>query len=148
MGVFTMFLLNINALGNSSKEIPEFTASSKEKNQMFGYFMIDLYHTEIMNAIKEHYKDNKINGYGMPDPPHYDVVSITAPEGNYKGLEKYSYVLKINLSPSSSNGKILGKDTLYFAVEPRRQTMKNLPKEYPPIELIKYEHSKPPKKNK
>jgi hypothetical protein len=144
MGVFTMFLLNTNALNNSNQEIPQFTASSKEKNQIYGYFMLNLYHNEIMKAIKEYYKDNKIEGYATPKPPHYDMVSITSLEkNNNKGFEKYSYALKITLLPSYSNGKIVGEDTLYFAVEPSRQTMKNLPKEYPSIELIKYEHNKP-----
>ncbi|MGM0780197.1 MAG: hypothetical protein ACQEXE_26725 [Bacillota bacterium] len=148
MGFFSIILLNPSAFDNSKKELPEFTYSSKEKNQMFGYFIIDLYHNEIMNAIKEYYNDSKINGYATPEPPHYNMVSITQIDLNKnkdKDLEKYSYVLKITLLPSYNDGTILGEDTLYFAAEPFRQTMKDLPKEYPPIELIKYEHKNPPK---
>lgn len=51
--------------------------------------------------------------------------------------------MKITLVPSFSNGKNFGIDTLYFEVELSRQTMKDLPKEYLPVELIKYKHSKP-----
>jgi hypothetical protein len=57
--------------------------------------------------------------------------------------------LKITLLPTSfSNGTIAGEETLYFVVEPPRQSMKELSKEYPLIQLIKYEHRKPPKMNK
>ncbi|MFS0639203.1 DUF3888 domain-containing protein [Mesobacillus foraminis] len=146
---FPIFLSNTNALEKTPQELPEFTTSSKQKNQLYGYFMLDLYHNEIREAIKEYYKDYKVDGYVTPKPPHYDMVSISfTGNKNYKGLEKFSYVLKITLIPTSSNGKTLGTDTLYFAVEPSRQTMRNLPKEYPPIKLIKYEHNKPPKNTK
>ncbi|CAH0276504.1 MULTISPECIES: hypothetical protein [Peribacillus] len=143
---FPEYLANTKASEKTQQELPNFTTSSKGKNQLYGYFMLELYHNEIMSAIQEYYNDNKIEGYGTPSKKHYDMVSISF-KGNkdYKGLEKFSYVLKITLIPSYSNGKTVGTDTLYFAVEPTRQTMENLPKEYPPIELIKYEHSKPPK---
>ncbi|WP_113885865.1 MULTISPECIES: DUF3888 domain-containing protein [Cytobacillus] len=148
IGFFTAFILNTNAFKNTSDEMPEFTYSSKEKNQVFGYFILDLYHKEIMKAINDYYK-KEINGYSTPKPPHYDMVSILATDSGtkFKGLgTKYSYLLKIKLLPSTGTGIVLGEDILYFAVEPNRQNMKNLPKDYPPIELIKYEHIKPPKK--
>lgn len=139
-------MVNTKASKKESMDIPEFTYSSKEKNQVFGYFMLDLYHIEVMKAIKDYYKDNKIAGYATPKPPHYDMVSILASGRGieYKGLgTKYSYLLKIKLLPSYDNGKILGEDTLYFAVAPNRQNVENVSKEYPPVKLIKYEHSKP-----
>lgn len=141
---FTAYVIKTEAFTKTSDEMPKFTYSSKVKNQVYGYFMLDLYHSEIMKAIKDFYKDNKITGYKTPTPPHYDMVSILAGVNDihYKG---YSYLLKIKLLPEYNNGKVLGEDTLFFAVEPNRQTMKNLPHEYPPIKLIKYEHSTPPK---
>ncbi|MBT2688377.1 hypothetical protein J7I93_09300 [Bacillus sp. ISL-47] len=149
IGFLAVSHLSTNALNSSADAMPEFTYSSKEKNQAFGYFMLDLYHSEIMHAMKDYYKDDKISGYRTPNPPHYDMVSIKPFEKGvqYKGFEKkYTYLLKIKLLPSYNNGKILGLDTLYFAVAPYRQTMKNLPNESPAAELVKYEHSKPPKK--
>lgn len=146
---FTDFLVNTKASEIARQEIPEFTNSSKEKKRIFGYFMLDLYRDEIMNAINDYYKDNKINGFLTPKPPHYDIVSIALIDKlNKKGLDKYSYVLKITLLPTYSNGTIAGEDTLYFAVEPPRQSMKELSKENPLIQLIKYEHRKPSKINK
>jgi hypothetical protein len=151
-GIFTTFhLRRSNASVNLNEELPDFGYTSKEKNQVFGYFMLNLYHFEIMNAFKEYYKDDRITGYRTPNPPHYDMVSIIPFEKgiHYKGFEKkYTYLLKIKLLPSYNNGKILGEDTLYFAVDPHRQTMKHQPKDYPAAaELVKYEHKKPPKKN-
>jgi hypothetical protein len=144
---FPESLASTKASEKALQALPEFTTSSTHKNQLYGSFILELYHNEIMKAIDEYYNDKNINGYGTPS--EIDTVSISF-KGNkeYKGLEKYSYVLKITLMPSSSNGKTFGTDTLYFAVEPSRQTMKNLPKEYPPVELIKYEHSKPPQNTK
>jgi hypothetical protein len=80
----------------------------------------------------------------------HDMVSITTTH-KYKDLEeRFSYVIKVTLLPhneaNNKNGKFLGTDTLYFAVEPSRQSMKNLPKELPPTKLIKYEHNEPPNK--
>ncbi len=51
-------------------------------------------------------------------------------------------MLKVSLSPTTDE-KVLGTDTLYFAVEPSRQLMNDLPKDYPPIKLVKYEHKEP-----
>ena len=148
LSYFTVFLIDTKASDKASIEIPEFAYSSKEKNQVFGHFIIDLYQDEIMKALKEYYKDSEINGFGLPSK-QYNIVSIYSnKDQRLKGLEKYSYVLKITLFPASSNGKFLGTDTLYFSVEPSRQSMKNLPKEYPPIELIRYEHSKSSKNTK
>lgn len=140
-------LITTEASEKALQELPEFMPSSKEKTQLYGSFILDLYHNEIMRAMKDYYNGNNINGYATH--PQIDSVSISF-IGNkeYKGMEKYSYVLKISLIPSSSDGKTFGTDTLYFAVEPSRQTTKNLPKKYPPVELIKYEHSKPPQNTK
>lgn len=150
-GIFTTFhLKSSSASVKSNGEMPAFNFSSKEKNQVFGYYMLDLYHSEIMKALNEYYKNEHVTGYGTPPPPHYNIVSIVPFEKGvyYKGFEKkYTYLLKINLLPSNTN-KTLGDDTLYFAVDPRRQTMENLPKGYPAAELVKYEHKKPPKDKK
>jgi hypothetical protein len=146
-GFFTAFHLNTTkALNKPNKDMPEFTYSSKEKNQIFGYFMLELYRDDIMSAINEFYKNDKITGYNTPDPPHYDMVSIPPFEKgvHYKGLEnRYTYLLKIKLLPSGNKGKILGADTLYFAVSPYHHTMENPPKDFPGVELVKYEHSEP-----
>ncbi|MBT2681988.1 MULTISPECIES: hypothetical protein [Bacillaceae] len=144
---FPESLITTEASDKALQELPEFTTSSKEKNHLYGSFILELYHNEIMKAMEDYYNDNNINGYA----PHsqIDTVSISF-KGNkeYKGMEKYSYILKISLIPSSSNGKTFGTDTLYFAVEPSRQTTKNFPEKYPAVELIKYEHSKPPQDTK
>jgi hypothetical protein len=48
----------------------------------------------------------------------------------------------VAFSPTTDK-KVLGTDTLYFAVEPSRQLMKDLSKDYLPIKLVKYEHKEP-----
>jgi hypothetical protein len=146
---FTVHLVSTKASELASQELPDFKNSSKEKNQIYVYFILELYHKEIMAAIKEHYNDDKISGYTTPKQPHHDMISISMLHNkDNKELQKYSYALKIKLLPIYSNGTILGEDTIYFAVEPFRLTMKNIPKDYPTIELISYEHSNPSSKNK
>ena len=90
-------------------------------------------------TIKE--KEFKARGYAPPsDDPNYGMVSI------YFGndfSDKFSYMLKISLLPTSHEGKVLGKDTIFFAIEPMRHFKKNLPKTYPAIKLVRYEHKEP-----
>ena len=135
---------NVAAASNNNKEnkIPDFPETNSLNNRYFSYFITDLYHKEIMEAFHSYYKSKglKPTGYGpSSEDPDYGMVSI------YFGndfSDKFSYMLKVSLSPTTDK-KVLGKDTLYFAVEPSRQLMKDLPKEYAPIKLVKYEHKEP-----
>ncbi|MCM3238760.1 hypothetical protein M3589_13625 [Heyndrickxia oleronia] len=96
-----------------------------------------------MEAIEEYYKSKGIeaSGYAPPsDDPNYGMVSI------YFGndfSDKFSYMLKILLLPTTIEGEILGNDTIFFAVEPIRHLKQNLPGTYPAIKLVKYEHKEP-----
>ncbi|MCF7624508.1 MULTISPECIES: hypothetical protein [Peribacillus] len=134
---------NVSASNNNKEnEIPNFPEANSFNNRYFSYFITDLYHKEIMEAFQSYYKSKglKPTGYGpSSEDPDYGMVSI------YFGndfSDKFSYMLKVSLSPTTDK-KVLGRDTLYFAVEPSRQLMKDLPKEYAPIKLVKYEHKEP-----
>lgn len=131
----------ITNASNNTKTI-EFPPSPKVNQQLFGYFMMDLYHKEIMNYVQSYYKDKNINGYGLPEN-HEHVSILMTP--HLKGLDenvkqRFSYLLKITLHPTNKNGTVVGKDTLYLAVEPSRATATNPPKGLTKIKLIKYEH--------
>ncbi|MDM5292991.1 hypothetical protein QUF81_07240 [Peribacillus simplex] len=131
---------NVVAASNNNKEnkIPNFPETNSLNNRYFSYFIKDLYHKEIMEAFQSYYKSKglKPTGYNpSSEDPDYRMVSI------YFGndfSEKFTYMLKVSLSPTTDE-KVLGRDTLYFAVEPSRQLMKD----YPPIKLVKYEHKEP-----
>jgi hypothetical protein len=141
----TVFLIDAKAFNRNSQEFPPFPETSKENNQLFGYFMLDLYQDEIFKAIQEHYNDSNINGYQTPWWKKNEMVSITQ-GNNHKDIKGYSYVLKITLLPSDNKGKLYGTDDLYFVAEPTRFHLQNVPKHLSPIKLIKYEHKKPPTK--
>jgi len=116
----------------------EFPSMVEANNQLFGNFMLDLYHKDIMNHIKNYYEDEKINGYSMPEgnKPVYIRTST-----NLKDVEEqFSYVLKTTILPTDKDGTIRGKVTLYLAVEPSRVNETNLPKVLKQMKLIKYEH--------
>jgi hypothetical protein len=131
---------NVAAASNNNKEnkIPDFPETNSLNNRYFSYFIKDLYHKEIMDAFQSYYKSKglKPTGYNpSSEDPDYGMVSI------YFGndfSEKYTYMLKVSLSPTTDE-KVLGRDTLYFAVEPIRQLMKDSPA----IKLVKYEHKEP-----
>ncbi|MEE3953458.1 hypothetical protein [Peribacillus frigoritolerans] len=128
---------NVAAASNNNKEnkIPDFPETNSLNNRYFSYFIKDLYHKEIMDAFQSYYKSKGLKPTGFnpsSEDPDYGMVSI------YFGndfSEKYTYMLKVSLSPTTDE-KVLGRDTLYFAVEPSRQLMKD----YPAIKLVKYEH--------
>ena len=119
---FPEYLANTKASEKTQQELPNFTTSSKGKNQLYGYFMLELYHNEIMSAIQEYYNDNNIKGYGTPSRNLIRYLFRLKEIRSTKVWKNIRYVLKITLIPSSSNGKIFGTDTLYFAVEPSSQT--------------------------
>ncbi|MEK5105090.1 hypothetical protein MKX83_24415 [Cytobacillus sp. FSL M8-0252] len=117
----------------------EFPPSAKENNQLFGYFMLDLYHKEILNHVQRYYKDKNVQGYGMPENDH--SVFIRTTRNLDEDLEnQFSYLLKVTLLPSYQNGTVVGKDTLYFAVEPSVLNTTKVPDGTNKIKLIKYEH--------
>ncbi|TDK61763.1 DUF3888 domain-containing protein [Bacillus salipaludis] len=141
----SLFFKEARAYNRDSKDFPQFSQSSKDNHQLYGYFFLDLFQDEIFQSIKEYYNDSTINGYATPWWQKYDMVRIT--QGNsHKDIKGFSYVLKITLLPSNGNGKIFGTDTLYFAVEPMRINKQNLPKNLPAIKLIKYDHKEAPTK--
>jgi hypothetical protein len=130
----------------------DFPKNSKHNQQIFGYYMLDAYHGEILSAMRNHYKDPSINGYQLPWWKKYNTVSITQPWIKDLKSDKpiqFSYAIKVTLLPLK-DGKLLGTDTLYFELEPGRIRMKNAPRDIlPPVQLVKYEHKNPPKfKNK
>jgi hypothetical protein len=144
VSIFTI-TTDVAARNNKENKIPEFPETNSLNNRYFSYFISELYDKEINEAIQSYYKSEGItaSGYGPYEKPDNGMASI------YFGNDfsnKFSYVLKISLIPTTADSKVLGRDTLYFAVEPRRHFKKNLPKEYPPIKLIKYEHKEPSKK--
>jgi hypothetical protein len=55
MLTITTFIVDTNAFNNKSSEIPEFSTSSKYSQQLFGYFILDLYHNEIIKAMQKYY---------------------------------------------------------------------------------------------
>ncbi|RRN71856.1 hypothetical protein EI200_09390 [Peribacillus simplex] len=131
---------NVAAASNNNKEnkIPNFPETNSLNNRYFSYFIKDLYHKEIMEAFQSYYKSKGLKPTGFnpsSEDPDYGMVSI------YFGndfSEKYTYMLKVSLSPTTDE-KVLGRDTLYFAVEPSHQLMKDSPA----IKLVKYEHKEP-----
>lgn len=145
--VFSFTITTNAAASNNNEEnkIPNFPETKSLNNRYFSYFISELYHKEIMEAIQNYYKSEGITpkGYGPYEEPDNEMASI------YFGndfSDKFSYMLKISLLPTTADSKVLGRDTLYFAVEPSRQFKKNLPKDYPPIKLIKFEHKELSKK--
>lgn len=145
MLLVSSFTISTNvAASNNNKEnkIPNFPEANSLNNRYFSYFITDLYREEIMEAFQSYYKSKGLKPTGFnpsSEDPDYGMVSI------YFGndfSEKFTYMLKVSLSPTTDE-KVLGTDTLYFAVEPSRQLMKDLPKDYPPIKLVKYEHKEP-----
>ncbi len=118
----------------------KFSSLDKVNNRFYETFVLDLYRKEIMNSIKNYYKNKneKVRGYVIPEDEKY--VSIQSAR-NVKGLEeKFSYVLKITIRPVEKDETVLGLDTLYLAVEPSRVNMTKLPKDLTKTKLLKYEH--------
>ncbi len=143
-----MFFLSITTFSSATNarntQVMDFPSSPKLNNQLFGYFMLDLYHKGIVDHIKSYYKDENINGYTMPENRESVLIRTTR---NLKDLEnRFSYILKTTVLPTNENGTVVGIDTLYFAVEPSRANITNLPKGIPQIKLIKYEHKEIKKK--
>ncbi|MEH7515688.1 hypothetical protein V7146_23480 [Gottfriedia acidiceleris] len=131
-----------NASNNEVIDVSSMKFSSLDKvnNRFYETFVLDLYRKEIMNSIKNYYKNKneKVRGYVTPEDEKY--VSIQSAR-NVKGLEgKFSYVLKITIRPVEKDETILGLDTLYLAVEPYRMDMTNLPKGLTKTKLLKYDH--------
>ncbi|MDQ0186742.1 hypothetical protein MKX78_24155 [Cytobacillus sp. FSL R5-0569] len=123
----------------------EFPPSAKVNNQLFGYFMLDLYHKEILSHVQRYYKDKNVQGYGMPE--NDQSVFIRTTRNLDEDLEnQFSYLLKVTLLPSYQNGTVVGKDTLYFAVEPSVLNTTKVPDGTNKIKLIKYEHEEVQKK--
>lgn len=122
---------------NKEVVIPKFSNSDKQYNQVYGYFIIDLYENEIINAMQRYYKDSKITDFYFPWWNKYHTVSITTAHSQH-----ISYIAKITLVPSKGT-TYLGTDTLYFSLEPRLFS-----KETPSAKLIKYVHHDPPKQEK
>lgn len=130
----------LNVTNASNNQDIEFSSMPKVNNELFGYFMLDLYHKEITNYIKDYYKDENIKGYSMPNPESNKPVFITTSKNLKDVEEQFSYVLKTTILPTDKDGTIRGKDTLTFAVEPSRVKETNLSKGLKQMKLIKYEH--------
>jgi hypothetical protein len=130
----------------------KFSDKSTQNQKYFGYYMIDFYHKEILDAMRNQYKGQTIDGYNLPQWLKHDVVSITCLQHSVARSNtpiEYSYAFKITLIPTTNDGAtLLGTDTIYFKVEPGRFRMKNVPAQLPPVKLMKYEHNPPPKDNK
>ncbi|MDM5335899.1 hypothetical protein QUF84_01140 [Fictibacillus enclensis] len=142
------FTLNVHAEETTRVyKSPKFFQSSKQNQQIFGYFMIELYNGEIEKAVKDFYQGKDVTGYRTPDKNHYKMVSITQRKfekgSQYPEPNSYSYALRIKIHPTNSTGIILGNDTLYFIVEPSRTRSINEKTTSPAIKLVKYSHSKP-----
>ncbi|MFD1037808.1 hypothetical protein ACFQ3N_05215 [Virgibacillus byunsanensis] len=146
-----LFTIDTETVNSQSNDIPDFPKSSKDNQQLFGYFILDIYHDDIYQAIEDYYKDSTVHGYDTPGWKKHDMVSITEANNNIEGNDErnqsYSYVIKITLLPTNEKGIHLGTDTLYFAVEPKRYSSQQDPNEFPSIKLIKYEHKALQKKH-
>ncbi|MCM3452717.1 hypothetical protein M3685_01985 [Heyndrickxia oleronia] len=135
------FTFNINVY--AVDKIPNFPQKNSVNYRYLSYFITELYHEEILEAIEDYYRNKGIDarGYAPPsDDPNYGMVSI------YFGndfSDKFSYMLKISLLTTTHEGRVLGNDTIFFAVEPMRHLKQNLPKAYPAIKLVRYEHKEP-----
>ncbi|MFC9601531.1 hypothetical protein ACFTQL_27685 [Peribacillus butanolivorans] len=138
----TLFSAITSANNNQSIEFPP---SAKVNNQLFGYFMLDLYHKEILSHVQRYYKDENIEGYGLPENKDYVFIRSTRNlDEDFKN--QFSYLLKVTVLPSYANGTIVGKDTLYLAVEPSVLNTTKVPKGINKMKLIKYEHEEVQKK--
>ncbi|MFB7642673.1 hypothetical protein [Peribacillus butanolivorans] len=137
-------LFSVITSANNTQSI-EFPPSAKVNNQLFGYFMLDLYHNEIISHVQSYYKDENIEGYGMPE--NKDSVFIRTTRNLDEDFKnQFSYLLKVTVLPSYANGTVVGKDTLYFAVEPSVLNTSKIPKGINKMKLIKYEHEEVQKK--
>ncbi|MGM0806000.1 MAG: hypothetical protein ACQET8_14735 [Bacillota bacterium] len=130
----------------------KFSDKTTQNQKYFGYYMIDFYHKEILDAMRKQYKGQTIDGYNLPHWLKHDVVSITLLQHSATRTNtpiEYSYAFKVTLIPTTDDGAtMLGTDTMYFKVEPGRFHMKNVPAHLPPVKLMKYEHNPAPKDNK
>lgn len=135
-----LLLAGIASQTYAATKVPKFYDSSKENQQIFGYYFMDQYQDEILNAVKSHYKGQEVGGIAYPWWMKHNMVSIAMQE---KGVEfGYPYMFKITVLPNNKDGKSLGIDTIYLGVS----SINGQSKDGPTVKLVKYEH-KPPKKN-
>lgn len=144
--VFAFLLVGMATNSHAETKMPMFYDSAKENQQVFGYFMLDLYQWEIMDAIRNHYKTVEVRGYQTPWWMKHNLVSIVSQEKGNGFLDgRHAFMLKITLLPTTKEGKVLGTDTIYLAVSPGPVYKEYATKDFKRVELVKYDHKNPPK---
>ncbi|WP_408008234.1 hypothetical protein ACJROX_26775 [Pseudalkalibacillus sp. A8] len=83
-----LFVFETKANNAVSQQVPEFSTSSKYHHKTFGYFVLDLYHNEIITAVQEYYPNKNINGYSTPWWKKHDMVNIVQAtnDNNIQGI--------------------------------------------------------------
>ncbi|MED1866015.1 DUF3888 domain-containing protein [Fictibacillus nanhaiensis] len=117
----------------------------------YNNFILDLFSPEIMEAARNYYHDDGINGLAFDwNNPKYKVIEIK--EYNRPNKEyKFTFMVKFNVitqkggKDSQNDPHVFGQDTITFNVNPNLFIHGNTGKHA--IKLAEYKHGNPPDKD-
>ncbi|MFT9497936.1 DUF3888 domain-containing protein [Anaerosolibacter sp.] len=137
--IFLVFIMVIGVGNVSAQTKPKHKHDSKGMEQVMDHFMLEQFHAEIFQAVKDHYKKDSVGIQFNWWDKNYDVVEIEQWE---KGNElSHPFIVKFTVLPNGEN-KQLGIDTITFGVTPSDLYQEFDKKDIAAVkvELLNYKH--------
>ncbi|MFB7142929.1 DUF3888 domain-containing protein [Gottfriedia sp. NPDC056225] len=140
-----MVYLNYSTLSVSAEKRHKHDSQGME--QFFDNFMLEQFQDEIVQALKEFYKNDSISYVYNWWDKSYDVVEIEGFRPNRNLSHRYIVRFTVLTYENKVKGKRLGQDTVTFGVSPllfnKEMSKRNLAASK--VKFLSIKHSKPPK---